>query len=252
MHKSALLIGILALSMSVCAEYRIWTSEKGYSVEAEYKGTENGKVILRKRDGKVYKMYPSALCEADRTYLEEVDPGIGNASDPSSHSSVLDEEKPPRLTIKVSKKTDTGATDWDWVEREVSCTVKLKKESMQPYKRELKATLYVIGKAKSHDWYVMLDKKDFTFDFSVSDNVELPGDNNTTRHYRTYNGGIEFEGYLVVIYDDNGKVLEVEASSNKFRDSRSKFAQFRRDDVFTKSFEKQGTRNSMNMRDWQW
>ena len=251
MKRIWVLFFVLVFATSALAEYRIWTNTSGYSLEARYVRMEDGKVVLKKRDGKELKIDPSSLCSEDQEYLKSKDSSI-TIEDTSASTSVLDQEKPPRLDVNVAMKTNTGEHGYDWVERDVSCVIKIKKVSVQTYSRKLKAELYVIGKAKSHGWYVMLDKKTFHFDFTSTDSIELPGAVASTRYYQTYSGGIEFEGYVAVIKDDQGNQLEIKASSNKFRDSLDRFSKFSRDDVFTKSFEKKGTRSSFHFDDWEW
>lgn len=66
-----LLLAALATG-HVYAESRVWTASNGDTVEAEWAGEEGGRILLRKADGKIVAIPPSALSDADRTYLQGV------------------------------------------------------------------------------------------------------------------------------------------------------------------------------------
>jgi len=232
---------VLLMGIQSFGEYRIWTDANGSAIEAEFQGIDGDNIVLTTREGKTFKVSPVKLSLDDQSFLKGKIPD--DLLDPTKSVSVLDREKPPTFQIKVSKNTDTVRTNWDWVERDVIVKATLKKTSMQPYSGTMKATLYTLGRAKYDDFYVMLDVKDFTFDFNTSREVEIESDSSRVRYYKSYNYGIEFEGYVVIITDQEGNELGYEASDNKLRDSRNKLAEFKRDDVFNKRFKSEGRRS---------
>ena len=61
-----LLLGSIARS----SELRTWTDDTGnHKVEAKFSGTEDGKIKLTKKNGKVVKVDPEKLSDADQEYL---------------------------------------------------------------------------------------------------------------------------------------------------------------------------------------
>jgi hypothetical protein len=114
------------------------------------------------------------------------------------------------------------------------------------YTRKLNAVLMVLGIAKEHDYYVMIDKKEFEFDFNKSPSIELSGNSARITYMQSSDYGIEYKGYVVVITDDEGNELQVLGSSHKLEEGCDKLSEFSRNDVFSKSFKKKGTRSSMS------
>ena len=242
MQKWVIFMVLCLIGTSVSAQYRIWTDQKGHAIEAEFKGVDGVNVILCTREGKTFKLSPLKLSTDDQSYLKGKIPD--DLFDPSKAGSVLDIEKPPRMNIKVTKSTNTIRTEWDWAEKDVTCRVMIIKESSQPYSRTMTASLYTIGRAKYDDYYVMLDVNEYKFDFNDSKEVEFSGEVSRVRYYKSYNYGIEYEGYVVVIKDEEGNEMAYDASGNDLGNSRGKLAQYKRDDVFDKHFEKKGQRSN--------
>lgn len=240
MKKIGLILIAVGLAFTALAEFRIWTDLNGNFLEAEFVGTSGKNIVLKKRDGKQLSLSPMKLSKEDREYLK------GKVPDDliDESKSALDREKPPRLDVEVTKKTATDK-HYDEIHRQVTCIVKIKKLSAKSYSRKLKAELFVFGIDKQHDYYVMLDRKAFDFDFALSDQVELSGEVTRIRYYQSSDYGIEYKGNLVVIRDDEGNVLEVVGSSKKFEKAHEKFVDFKRNDVFSEDFQKKGTRSSL-------
>lgn len=240
MNKAVLLFVAAGVSISVLAEFRIWTDQNGNQVEAEFIRVSGKNIVLKKKDGKQLTFSPTVLSVDDQEYLwGKIPDDLINPT-----KSVMDREKPPRLDVKITKKTDTKK-EWDKVDRDICCVVKIRRMSSPGYTRKLKAVLLVLGLGKEHDSYVMIDKKEFEFDFNVSDTVELEGNTARITYYQSYNHGVEYKGYVVVITDEEGDEILVQGSSNKLEELHDKLSKFSRNDVFSQSFEKLGTRSSM-------
>lgn len=122
---------------------------------------------------------------------------------------------PLRLDIDVRTKRDrrnigSGSNGSAKIEQ-VAVTVKIRKSGGQPYTKPLTAELYVIGRQIHTGYYgiigvvkkefTLLQDKDYTYEFTspmysigqTSGNVNVGG---------------TYETYLVVVVDENGKVIE--------------------------------------------
>ena len=239
MKKAVLLFVAAGLSISVMAEFRIWTDLNGNQTEAEFIRVSGKNIVLKKREGKQLTFSPMVLSAEDQEYLwGKIPEDLLNPT-----KSVIDRIEPPRMEVKVTKNTETKK-DWDRVDRKLSCIVKIKKTSSPEYTGKLKAALCVVGIEKRDDCYVMIDKEEFDFDFIESNKVELEGNTVRITYYQSHDYGIEYKGYVVVITDEEGNALHVCGSSNKFEEAGDKLLKLNRRDAFSKSFKKIDSRYS--------
>jgi hypothetical protein len=203
-------------TISCFAEYRVWTDKKGNTVEAEFIRVSGDKIVLCNRDGKEYRLTSSSLCDEDQEHLKEKIPdNVVSSADTKS----ADIQEKLRIEINFKKNTDTRRPreGSSYTEEEMVCSASITKKTTSAYDQELKATLYVLGVRDSEDQYVMLDKTEHTFNFRSSPEVLLTGE----RFLITYYGSsskydTKYEGYLIVVRNATGEIIEVKASSNKF------------------------------------
>lgn len=130
-------------------------------------------------------------------------------------TGVLAATFPLRVDIDVSVKRDSsniGAGSAGEAKMEmVKCRVKVRKSGGQAYTKPLTAELYVIGRQIQTGYYGVIDvvKKQFTFSKENDNTFEF-----TTRAYPfgkttgNVNVGGKFETYLLVIVDDQGKIVD--------------------------------------------
>ena len=124
-------------------------------------------------------------------------------------------EFPLRFDIDVSTKTDTrtiGSGDSGQAKVDMlQCRVKIRKSGGPENSGPLTAELYIIGQQIQTGYYGIMDvvKKSFTLDNKDENIFEF-----TTKDYPfaqtsgNINVGSRYETYLLVISDENGKVLE--------------------------------------------
>ena len=243
MEKLFALLLVVAVALETQAEFRTWTDQNGNTVDAEFVGVSGPRVVLKKTDGKEISLSPSLLSDADREYLQgKVPDDLLDAS-----KSALDRSPPLSIEVKISKNTNTLKNE-DLVTRDMTLVAKLRKKSTGPYSRKLTAELIMVGIHKEDGYWVMLDRSTIEFDLAGADRVSLEGKTANFRYYANSKAGVEYEGNVVVIRDDEGKVLDVSASSKAFEKSYESLSKFNRDDVFTqKTFTKKGTRSSLNI-----
>ena len=186
-------------------DIRLWTDNKGHSINAEYRGFKGGKVILRIKGGKVLTLDVSSLCDIDQAYLQEKY-GVGSAS--GSDDSTGGESCPPRVEIDFKKISDSSliGSYGDYRDVDLVCAAVIEKTNREPYSGKLTGELYVIGLDKYDSSFVMLDVVKKTFDFKNSREFRLDGEHFRLREW-VYDKSdcTEYEGYLVVIKDENGE-----------------------------------------------
>jgi len=187
------------------ADMRTWNSKKGSTIEAEYVNDVGGKVVLKGADGKQRKVPIAALSEKDQEYIYCL--------------------KPPKIDINVKKglrRGDSGR-DYDNKSQVVQCEVAIKKTGTRPYTGDLKAELFVFGVEVVSDMYVLMDKKNTSFKFTKENKgehsftgtrIDLEYDDNDTAQF-----GTKFEGFLVVVTDSVGEIIDVSSSRSLFTDN---------------------------------
>lgn len=190
---------LVILGCSVCglaiAEMRIWEDKKGNTLEAEFQCVVSGKVVLKDRKGKDYKLSVSSLSAKDRKYLET--------------------KLPPKVKIEFKKKQDRMNNSYVIkMEGEVVLT----KTSQMPYTAGLKATLFMIGEDSFDDEYVLMDKTEYKFDFKTKKTHSFSGEPFKMYDYDYYSSdrGVEYKGYLVVIYDEAGTPVATKSGTDNF------------------------------------
>lgn len=236
MKTLSLVLVLLGLAISTFAEYRVWTDQKGNTIEAELAGTEGKKIILKKQDGKTLSLSPLSLSDDDKEYLhgkvsaDLFDPSVGT----------LDLEKPPRLEISFKKVTDTenNLNSGSFRIIDMYSSVKITKRNSEPYSGQMTAEVYVIGFCERDNLFAMLDKAshDFSFDDRRKETT-FETDHITLREYRYDTSySTEYEGYLVVVLDEDGKPLAMKSSSQKFERNYQRLAELRKGTFFNKRY----------------
>jgi len=152
------------------------------------------------------------------TYAAESIKAPAKAPTKAAEKAPVKEKKrifPLKVDIDVStkriNKTIGDGNHGDAKVKWVSCRVKIRKSSGEPYSDKLKVELYIIGRQIHTDYYGIVDivKKDFTLTKENKNIFEF-----TTKKYpigRTsgnINVGGVYETYLVVIVDKDGKIVD--------------------------------------------
>jgi hypothetical protein len=236
MKKTGLIIIALAAVISAYGEFRIWSDQKGNNLEAEFVGINGKNIVLKKQDGKKMELSPLLLSSDDQEYLYGKIPD--ELFDPST--SALDVEKPPRLEIDFKKITDTdnnlNSSSYRIIDMFSSVTIT--KKNSEPYSGQMKAEVYVIGIRERDNLLALLDKAthDFYFDARHKETT-FQTDHITLREYRyNSNYSTEYEGYLVVVLDEEGKALAMKSSSKKFEENYQSLAKLRKGAFFNKRY----------------
>lgn len=217
---------VLIAASSVSAELRIWTDKKGNSTEAEFVRTTGDKVILRKADGTEIKIDIDALCEKDRRF------------------AVL--QAPPRIDISVN--TDVDRTNKGFgnrgpgyqVQKEsISAEVKIRKSSSAPYDAPLVAEVFLIGQLEQQDKYIILQRSRSAFSFNAenkNEHVYSTGEISLKQLEAGQQVGVEFRGYLAVVKDKAGHIVEMKTNKLDFQKHADAIMGSQRGDAFDENF----------------
>ena len=220
------LMGVL---FSAQAEMRVWTDKAGNTIEAEYVNTFSGKIMLLTPEGKQLKVPASGLSAADREYLATaIPPTI-------------------KIEVKVDKDRDTlasdsiGSYDYERKAETIKCIVSLRKTNVEKSTSELTAKIYVIGEEVAKSTRKVLNYKEMKFSFERGDPGEFKSDPVTVEYTKSnwaINRGYKYEGYLVVVEDEKGTVIESEASQSLYESNLDKIRRYGDNAVFDKDFDK--------------
>ncbi|WP_372846019.1 SHD1 domain-containing protein [Pontiella sp.] len=211
------------------AEMRIWTDQKGKSIEAEFVRTTTDKVVLRKADGLELSVSLDTLCEKDRRY------------------AIL--QAPPSIDISVSINVDRENKGRTWAggpgfqiqTESISAEMKIRKTSTAAYEAPLNAELYLIGQTEKDDFYIVLDRRVSGFRFAA-ENKNGYGFSSGEVSLKQLEGGtqvgIEYTGYLAVVRDKAGNVLELKTNKLDFRKNAEAIFGSERGTIFDEDFVK--------------
>ncbi len=172
-------------------EMRIWTSQAGDTLEAEYVRDTMGNVWLKPPNGNVKKVPIKALSQADQDYINL--------------------NKPPTLEIIVddNKKGLSVKGDIDNRRESLRFEVNIRKTSKRPYPRKMTAYLFVIGLDIYKDEYVLLDsqKESFVLTPEKNNSYSFEGKSVKLEYDPDPPWGKKYEGYLVCIQTSDGEIL---------------------------------------------
>lgn len=184
---------------------RIWTAKDGKTIEAEFSVALADQAVLKTSEGKVIKVPLNQLSESDREYIELADPPEFNITFTKQSSqrilktSGYVNEEPPRIL-------------------DYTFGVKMKQTSASSYNHALNVEYFSSG-VQHHDdrKFKLLDRGSSSF---------TPGKEN--QHAHQFHGdpvelmsydqlkqrsGIKYKGYLVVVTDERGIIIQHNASN---------------------------------------
>jgi len=185
---------------------RTWTFTNGKTLEAKFITVIGGQAALQNARGKQKKFPVEQLSEEDRRFVEL--------------------SRPPKFNIDFAKKTSQlneqpspfngriPPTKFDYTFK-----AKLKQTSTGDYKHELKVELFAIGQEHMGDKYILLARQDGYF---------VPAEEKRSYALETEEKviiftddlygdvrGTDYYGYLIVVTDARGKIIQ-HAESNKW------------------------------------
>ena len=186
---------------------RTWTLLNGKTMDAEFVTVMSGKAVLKDARGRSRKVPLNQLSDEDRLFAELA--------------------RPPKFNFDFSKKTSQRIFEsspyGSQLPKEVEYvfSARLKQTSAGEYRHELKVEFFAIGEEIDGDNYILFDRQESRF---------TPSAENERSH--TFSGrtvpvrergealsmgrrGDKYGGYLVVVTDTRGKVVDI-GSSHKW------------------------------------
>ena len=115
------------------------------------------------------------------------------------------------VSAKQSRKNIGAGAEGEAKIEQVQVRVKIRKSSGEPWVKPVTAELYVIGRQIHTGYYGVLDviKEEFTFSKENDNTFQFNSKMySLTRTSGNINAGGTYETYLLVIVDDEGKVVE--------------------------------------------
>jgi len=192
---------LIFLFSASAAEMRIWEDKDGNRYEAEFVRELFGKMTLREKDGTEIRIPVENFSEHDQKYMRVM--------------------VPPNVSIAFSKANwikDKPKELWDTDDDTITVikgAVTVVKESKRPFTSGLVAELFLVAEEiNGNGNYILLSKTDSAFLLGEQNNNThvFKSKPVETQRYLEYNGierrGEEYEGYLVVISDARGNILQ--------------------------------------------
>ncbi|MCF7848636.1 MAG: hypothetical protein K9M45_07300, partial [Kiritimatiellales bacterium] len=205
------------------------SDKKGNSIEAEFVNIFSDQVVLRKPDGNQIKVPKSGLSQKDIMYLEYAIP-------PDIDLEVnIDRDK---KTIS-SYSSDYGDYDHATKTERIRGKATIVKKSRHPCKRDFTAYLYVFGKRMDTDDVMVIDRTEHGFSFENQKETEFSGDLVSvtyTKSSYSSSHGTEYEGYLLFVDDDDGKVVATKGSRELYEDNVDEVRDARINSRFDRDF----------------
>ena len=206
-RKGILLVVLIhAVPFVVPAELQMWTLGDGTTFEAELVTVFSTEATFKNARGKVRKVPLDRFSEDARTRIEL--------------------ERPPRLSFEFLKGRDgkifpQGISELTQRPPEVRCHygMRIKQASSGNYNHELYLELFVVGRERLGDKFILLDHQNASF-FLTRENekeFEFRSEREVVLQNYTVVGsarGEKYQGYLAIVKDARGKVIAVDTSHN--------------------------------------
>ncbi|QBG45936.1 hypothetical protein EGM51_00360 [Verrucomicrobia bacterium S94] len=201
------------LAIPVCAEMQTWTTSDGKTFEAEYINRMGPNAILKTAKGKQIKVPLRRLSEENREYIQLQHPPKFNIE----FINISEKVPPPPSSPFVDLFFPSRCFDWTFGVR-----VKQKDASFD-YGHEIFIEYYALGKEVGGDHYVYLSHGESSFtptkenrgiySFQAENPVRLQAKALTDQASLR---GIEYDGYVVILRDKRGEIIQHSESSKAF------------------------------------
>lgn len=160
---------------------------------------------------------------------------------------------PLRVDIDASKDSEhvnigAGADGEAKVER-VSVGVQIKKTSSQPWSKPVSAELYIIGTPVNRDAFTVVGvtKKEFVFSKENDNEVEFESPVYSFGETSgNINVGLEYETYLVIVIDHEGKAVDTRSGRSLSEKEMSLIRTLEINKIYNENLEIVGTVDELN------
>jgi len=193
---------------SVEKEMRTWSGKDGNTLEAKFVAVIGNKAVLADSRGSQRRIPLSQLSDKDQLYIELT--------------------QPPKFNIDFSKKSNqrffqesTILPGAHWLPRhsDYVFSARLKQTSAGQYNHELKVEFFAIGEEIEADNYILFDRQESRFTPTKENRRSLTFAGRTVPLREnvifTERRGQKYGGYLVVVTDERGMIVDY-GSSHKW------------------------------------
>ncbi|MDF7807982.1 hypothetical protein P4E94_11075 [Pontiellaceae bacterium B12219] len=201
-----ILISMLSLQASVCAQQQTWTLADGTSFEGEVVKIFSKDVAFKNAKGTIKKIPLDRFSQESLTRIELEHPPT------LSFNLIKDLEK---VNFPSGIRDDTQRP----AERRGYYGVRIKQTSAGAYNHELFLELYIIGSERYGDKLILLDRQEASFFLTEENNREFEFRSEhkvVLQNYLIFNDprGEDYFGYLVVVKDSRGETIAYDTSHN--------------------------------------
>lgn len=250
----AVVASIMGLSEGVIhAETRVFTDTTGRTIRGELAGVNGDFVtIKREADGQTFTVKATNFSKPDMEYFTAHGLKPSAATAPTANAAGTPASTAPmRINVKVySGKQETNSKLY--YDRDQKLTYKIEVRNTEG-KRDLekaKGTLLVFAKVlRYNDQTQVVGREEFDVDVKAlgTFTYEMPKPIRLT-YYSEASYGLRGSGYLVVIKDASGKVVNVTGSSDTAAKNYEAALKLEKNDIFLKDYKfmQKGTTSYIN------
>ncbi|MGC6455990.1 MAG: hypothetical protein ACON39_02200 [Coraliomargaritaceae bacterium] len=186
------------------------------TIEAELVEASDDKVTIRRKDGMLFKDVPlSRFSEADREYVE------GWREKQKELESMPDLKADSRIRLYVLRGRDDDKNDYNDIDDRVITFepgVAIQSEEKDTSYLGVRGSLVIVGKGViNDDIYTILDAQDFEINILSRQKASWKGTAFECRYDPDY-GGFEYGGYLLVLRNRAGDIVQTKASKTSWSD----------------------------------
>lgn len=194
---------LLSSSMWCFSDFRIWEDIAGNIWEGEFITVNAGSVVIRNQQGDKAEHQLDQLSENDLIYLEEV--------------------LPPKLSLDVSKSSDSSSTGQSVV---VRCRATIKKTDTRSYNGELTAVLVLISEEQRTGSFSKAGSSmEFKFKLPEKHGVPVEFESSTVKLLKSSaKSGKVYAGYVLVVWDRFGNPVAIKSNRDSFVERATKIA----------------------------
>ncbi|MEN8256024.1 MAG: hypothetical protein ABFR33_11210, partial [Verrucomicrobiota bacterium] len=183
------------------AEMRTWTGLDGKTLEAGFTAVIGDKAVLKDARGRQRKIPVERLSAEDREFVELARP-------PKFNIDFAKQSEQQPVTVNPWMTQLVFPTFFDYI-----FTAKLKQVSAGTYNHELQVEFFVFGEEVDGNNYILFDRQEGSFTPAKENerSFRLSGNKVEVSAYDNYYGqmrGTKYGGYLVVVTDSHGKIID--------------------------------------------
>ena len=192
---------------SIENEIRTWATGDEKTLDARFATVIGDKAVLTDESGRQRKIQLARLSGEDRTFVELAKPPKFNIDFSKKSAQVIVEVDSPYW----ASGGRVGRSDYNYI-----FGAKLKQVSAGKYNHELKVEFFAIGEEYDGDNYILFDRQESRFTPTKENGRSHAFHGDTIRLTRRFlgiqNRGQKYGGYLVVVTDERGMVVDFGAS----------------------------------------